>query len=922
MTAETVSGEWRMYDIPEKLYRSLQEEMSEMNVPKLNLSVITTCEEAMRVFNNEPVLTLDLETAGDGPSDGLSPWRGWIAVIAIHGPVSGKTAVLHRPNMPGGQYPIEFIKWLSQPLPDDSLKEYITHNGANFDIPFLYVLGMDVFGVKWWDTLILEQVSVVSGRKNIKYSLKETSRRRLGRSVKKEINHETWKNKILTQEQIDYVIADVKTLHKIRDQQVKICRSDEKEYDDDTGNRKYPVTRYDAMMLEMKLMPTIIRMTCNGMPIQPELLKEFVVEEKLKAQEQYEFISSRLGDINLSSPAQLKRALTDYGIAVPNTQAQTIIDLSYMHQGTEIGDICRAITIYKHANQRVNMFSKDWYTPWGKQYITWHPEHNMWFVHPRFRQLGTDTGRFCVTSDTIIECPRNMRTHPEGIPISEIQPGQLVYSFTWDKRFCLRPVKWVGVTGRRKVIKLTIESKWRGDTKTLRITPDHLVRTWRGEWVPAGLLRPGQKLMSMPRRRPTSDGEYVIFGASAERYGIRTQTQGKLYEHRWVYAQTNNLSRIPAHHDVHHIDGDTFNNEPSNLALYTKSRHMSMHKQGEAPGRRKNGWEDVNNSGVTQTGTGYTIVSIEDAGEEDVWDLEIEDTHTFIGAGIALHNSSSEPNLQQIPKTKNEALGETGMRHIFGHWPGHKVVAVDYSQIEVRVAALLSRDSNLIQAVELSDIHSFVASQIFGITQAQMDAGYFNTREGKRQRQAAKAATFTLIFGGSPTGIQSYAKQFGVNMPLNEAEHVHDKFFELFPRMGLLKDTAYELARKRSHTLKLVTGLRRNLVKVKYGDEHDPRDGDPLTPQRILNTMVQSTAAAGLKYGLLELQSIPYRDGFLADTLAGVIHDEVVSVVPDGDAEWVAEQIRDCMIRGFYKCVRTKVVPIDAEATIGYTWAG
>jgi DNA polymerase I-like protein with 3'-5' exonuclease and polymerase domains len=1008
---------------------------------KLYGNCIFDVDEAIKILNSEPSIALDLETTG------LRPWKDKIAVIALYGPNCKKSAILHR--KPGTEYPARLLEWLAAPMPNGEIREYVTHNGVNFDIPFLHAAGMDVFSVNWWDTLISEQVTVVSGRKNIRFSLKETQRRRLGRASKKEIDHRSWQNENLSDEQIDYVLADIEELHKIKKTQVKTCESDRKQIDHETGNPLYHRTRADHLRLEMDLLPIVVQMTCNGVPIQLDLLREFVQEQQTTAEEQSAFIQDKLGEINIGSPAQLKKALLAYGVFIENTQAQTILDLSYEHEGQELGDVCRAITLFKHAQQRVNMFSKKY----EQDYIIWRPDRNFHFVHPRFRQLGTDTGRFsCIAAGSRVEYPRDLEKHPEGMPIENVKSGMDVYSFDNAGRPCVRKVEKVWERGISKVLTLKWKSRGRNTRYgELKATPDHRIRLADGTWKRMDELYPGDKLCFLSRKSHLAGGKYPQLGWN---------NALPPYQEHMIISPTD------FGYEVHHKDHRPINNSPSNLIIMSSSEHRKYHAQfnpittfipcpyskemlsemlsggivkairayhhdyetfvrwasefditlpsskdlkdcsytreeieealtrgwGEAakklghghvvikrwakaygltsPKKSKKGptkkkcplsledygsllcsksiWAaaaDLKVShatarrwaeeyGFLEPGSSsrdlltypsnHVVIDVIDEGDSTlVYDLMVEEYHNFVVEEVCVANSS-EPNLQQIPKTKNEALGEIGMRHIFGGFPDHKIISIDFSQIEVRCAAIVGKDLNLIAALQSYDIHSYVAAKLFKIPESEITPAYWKTATGKRQRQAAKAATFCLIFGGSPPALQSYAKQYGVNMSLNEATYIHYNFFELFPGLKMMRDRSYELARKRSHTIELPTGLRRNLIRVQGDLKEVDKDGDPLTPQRLMNTEIQGTAAIGLKSGLLELATRPYRNGSLADLLVAVIHDEVLAVVPEDDAEIVAPQMQDALVVGMHKIVnRGKYkVPIVAEVTIGDTWAG
>ena len=123
--------------------------------------------------------------------------------------------------------------------------------------------------------------------------------------------------------------------------------------------------------------------------------------------------------------------------------------------------------------------------------------------------------------------------------------------------------------------------------------------------------------------------------------------------------------------------------------------------------------------------------------------------------------SSSNPNLQQVPKDG---------RCVFGGVEGCTMVSVDYSQLEVRIAAALAKDSEMLEALGKSDIHKTVASNIFQIPFEEVS---------DHQRNVAKAATFTLLFGGSANGLVRYAKVNGSHLSVIDAQNIVKIFSDI-----------------------------------------------------------------------------------------------------------------------------------------------
>ncbi len=246
--------------------------------------------------------------------------------------------------------------------------------------------------------------------------------------------------------------------------------------------------------------------------------------------------------------------------------------------------------------------------------------------------------------------------------------------------------------------------------------------------------------------------------------------------------------------------------------------------------------------------------------------------------------SSSDPNLQQVPKDG---------RWIIGGLPGYKIVSVDYSQIEVRIAADISDDEVLIKMLAHDDVHSAIASQVF-----QKPAASVTPKE----RKMAKAMVFTLLFGGSPRVLYEYARRSGSHITEEEAEDLFVRFFTAFSGLRQMRQKAYAINRnRRVAVITLPNGARRILA------------GRTNSPPHILNTPVQGTAAVGLKYGLIYAL-----ERGLDKYLGAVVHDETVSCVPDREAEDYAQEMSECLVRGMEQVV-TKC-PVKTEVKIGEVW--
>lgn len=240
--------------------------------------------------------------------------------------------------------------------------------------------------------------------------------------------------------------------------------------------------------------------------------------------------------------------------------------------------------------------------------------------------------------------------------------------------------------------------------------------------------------------------------------------------------------------------------------------------------------------------------------------------------------SSTDPNLQQVPRD---------MREVFGNHAGISMVAVDYSQIEVVVAAFLAGDEELLELIAhpSGDVHSLVAEAIFNLNPGTI-------KKGDQRRVVAKACSFTLLFGGGAGRLVQQARQEGAKLTMDEGKEIVKLFFNRFKGLARVRGEAYQTAQSghRAVTIRIISGMRRILV------------GEQITPTRILNNQVQGAAAAGLKQGL----KLAKAEG-LAEYLGATVHDEVVGWIETKWAAEYAEALGDCMIRGMQKYIPTTV---------------
>lgn len=494
-------------------------------------------------------------------------------------------------------------------------------------------------------------------------------------------------------------------------------------------------------------------------------------------------------------------------------------------------------------------------------------------IHASFNAMGAETGRFCVDPETLVEMPRDLARHPDGIPLKDIKVGDLVYSFTWDKRLVLRPVKWVGPTKVAATKVVTVQDR-DGKVTVLRLSADHLVRKYRGEWQPAGALKPDDRLMGMLPRRYSESG-HAFFPPSKKRALPGKETGGKVYEHRWVYeARTGHRPSTKA--VVHHIDHNKVNNHWSNLQAMPIGEHVSHHRQ----------------HAKLLHATNHTVLSVVDGPVMQLWDIEVEDTHTFIGSDVALHNSSSNPNLQNVPRPGTEK--GTKIRGLF-YAPGNDLLVVaDYSQVEPRIYAGLSKDPAMMKSYldADGDFYTLIADP-FGL-----------------DRSAGKKMFLSVAYGIGPDKL---AADTGIK--ITRAKAILDDFDHQFPVAGEFKRKVIrDCRRRRPPYVETLLGRRRFLPMIFAQDF-----GLKMRAERqAFNTVIQGGAADINKLAMLvvnkDLKALDPRCKMLL-----TVHDEIVTRVPKDIAEEAAHCVKTAM-ESIGRDVKLPV-PLVADVKVVKRWS-
>ncbi len=256
--------------------------------------------------------------------------------------------------------------------------------------------------------------------------------------------------------------------------------------------------------------------------------------------------------------------------------------------------------------------------------------------------------------------------------------------------------------------------------------------------------------------------------------------------------------------------------------------------------------------------------------------------------------SSSDPNLQNIPVRTAEGRR---IREAFVPAPGTRLIAADYSQIELRIMAHLSADEGLLEAfAKGEDVHRATAAEVFG-TPAEDVSG--------DQRRSAKAINFGLIYGMSAFGL---ARQLGIER--GQAQEYIDLYFERYPGVRAFMDTIRAKVRE-ERFVETVFGRRLFLSDISSSN-HARRQA---AERAAINAPMQGTAADLIKLAMLSVDEWLCEDGCGARIIMQV-HDELVLEAPESDTERVAEMVAELMAS-----VADLAVPLKVDVGIGSNWA-
>lgn len=280
--------------------------------------------------------------------------------------------------------------------------------------------------------------------------------------------------------------------------------------------------------------------------------------------------------------------------------------------------------------------------------------------------------------------------------------------------------------------------------------------------------------------------------------------------------------------------------------------------------------------------------------------------HTTYNAGSVVTGrlSSSSPNMQQVSKK---------LRPCFVPRPGYVLADLDYSQLEMRVAAHVSQCIPMIEAFQRGDdLHRLFAARINGVEPEEVTGD---------MRQQAKAGNFGLLFGMGPGGFQIYAETaYNVLLTEEEAAAIHATFFEMWVGMREWHNNMMRLAHDMGQVVSPIGRVRR-LPNIHDGNDRQVSDAE----RQAINSPVQGFGSDIMQMAAASIEGIlPGSRRVDGARLVATVHDSIVAEVPEDSWE---EVTRECVARmeGVVDELKDRfgvdfAVPLKADASVGTRW--
>ena len=275
---------------------------------------------------------------------------------------------------------------------------------------------------------------------------------------------------------------------------------------------------------------------------------------------------------------------------------------------------------------------------------------------------------------------------------------------------------------------------------------------------------------------------------------------------------------------------------------------------------------------------------------------------TFIQTGAATGRMATQnPGLQNIPIRTEESRA---IRKAFIAAPGYSIVSIDYSQIELRIAAILAHDSKLVDIFKRGeDVHTGVAVRVFGVNAEDVT---------KEMRRKAKVINFGILYG---MGVNALRGNLGEGTPREEAQEFLNAYFNTFTRLAEYLEETKAYARKFGYTETLF-GRRRHFP----GMQSTAPFIRAAAERMAINAPVQGTAADVMRVAMNEIYAYLKQAGKLDDVrMLLQVHDELVFEIKTEKVETELPKLK-ALMEGVLRNSETYGVPLTAESKVGPNW--
>ena len=270
--------------------------------------------------------------------------------------------------------------------------------------------------------------------------------------------------------------------------------------------------------------------------------------------------------------------------------------------------------------------------------------------------------------------------------------------------------------------------------------------------------------------------------------------------------------------------------------------------------------------------------------------------HTSFNQTVAATGrlSSNNPNLQNIP-IRTERGREIRTAFVPSD-KNHTLIAADYSQVELRIIAALSKDVNMIQAFkDKHDIHAATASRVFNVKLEEVD---------REQRSRAKAVNFGIVYGQSAFTL---ADQLGIKRA--EARELIDNYFAQYPSIKEFLENQKELARQQGY-VETIMGRRRYLADI--NSKNAIVRG--FAERNAVNAPIQGSAADIIKKAMINIQDWLETEK-LNTKMVLQVHDELLFDVPQNEVDLISKKVKEMMENAV-----SLEVPLEVELGLGQNW--